>query len=168
MSIKDLIIRKNRNETPARRFEDNSLFSFQRDMNNLFDNFFRGFELAPFEGLKGPAVASFNPNINVSETEKEVHISAELPGMDEKDISVEVDKDTLTIKGEKKEEHEEKGKNWHRVEQSYGSFHRTILLPAKVDINKAKAKFKKGILSVTIQKTEDEQKKKKAVEITTE
>jgi HSP20 family protein len=102
------------------------------------------------------------------ENGKEVQISAELPGMDEKDVSIEVDEDTLTIKGDKKEQREEKEKNWHRIEQSYGSFHRAIPLPARIDKTKAKAKFKKGILNVRLPKIEGKEHNRKTIEITSE
>ena len=168
MTIKDLVARKHKGDMPARQLGKESLFSFQRDMNRLFDNFFRGFELAPFGEHEGTFMPAFAPKVNVSEKDKEVHVSAELPGMDEKDVSVEVDEDTLTIKGEKKEKHEEKEKNWHRIEQSYGSFYRVIPLPSKVDTTKAKAQFKKGVLDVTLPKVEDAKHNRKAIEIKSE
>jgi len=92
----------------------------------------------------------------------------ELPGMDEKDITVEMDDAALTIRGEKKAEQEEKGKNWYRREQSYGSFHRIVPLPANVDGEKAKAKFKQGVLTITAPKREEEQAKRKAITIETD
>ena len=76
-------------------------------MNDLFENFFEGFDLEPFEAY-GKAIAGFAPKLEVTESEKEFTISAELPGLDEKDIEVTLEGDVLTVKGEKKEEHEEK------------------------------------------------------------
>lgn len=163
MSIKDIVTRKSNEERPARTAD--SLFSLHSDMNRLFDDFFRGFELVPFEGGRMTAVAGFNPRVNISETEKEISISAELPGMDDKDVTVELEDEALTLRGEKKEEHEEKGRNWHRVESSYGSFHRVIALPSNVDSANARASFKKGVLSVTLPKRPEEQSKKKKLEI---
>ena len=166
MSIKDLITRKRQSENlPERRFEGNSLLSFQNDVNRLFDDFFRGTDLTPFDAFDGTALGRFNPRINVSETDTEMTVSAELPGMDEKDVTVEMDDNTLTIRGEKKEEREEQGKNWHRMEQSYGSFHRVIDLPAGVDSGKTKAKFAKGILTVAVPKLESSQRKRKTIQI---
>ena len=85
--------------------------------------------------------------------------------MDEKDVKTELENATLTIRGEKKEEHEEKERHWHRVEHSYGSFYRVIPLPAKVDGGKAKAKFQKGVLTVTVPKIEDEADRRRVIEI---
>lgn len=134
---------------PIKR-EERDIFSLFRDeMNRLFDNFFRGFEIEPFEAGFG----TFRPNVNVVEDEKEIKVSAELPGVDEKDIEVSLSKDSLTIKGEKKEEKEDKGKNYYRMERSYGSFCRTIPLPVEIDADKVKAQFKKGVLTVTLPKT---------------
>ena len=118
--------------------------------------------------LEGSTLPAFTPKINVAETENEIKVSAELPGMDEKDVTVEVDENTLVIKGEKKDEHEEKGKNWHRIEQSYEAFNRVIHIPANIDGNKVKATFKKGMLNVSIPKVEDKEKAKKKIEIAAE
>ena len=118
-------------------------------MDSLFDNFYRGFDIGPFESRLG----AFSPKVDVTENDKEIKISAELPGMDEKDIEVSLHNDMLTIKGEKKEEKEDKGKDYYRMERSYGSFLRTIPLPAEVETDKVEAKFKKGVLSITLPKT---------------
>ena len=169
MSIKDLVPRfgRGREHMPMRRGEHDPFRDFQREMNRLFDDFFSDFPLAT-RGREGtPAPAAFSPRVDVSETDKEVSVSAELPGMDEKDITVEMDDAAITIRGEKKDEKEEKGKNWYRREQSYGSFHRSIPLPTGVDGAKAKAKFKKGLLTITVPKREGEQPKRKAIAIET-
>jgi HSP20 family protein len=89
----------------------------------------------------------------VSETDKEIKVSAELPGMDDKDIDVSLTRDALTIKGEKKEEKEDKGKDYYKMERSYGSFTRSIPLPVEVDTDKVQATFKKGVLEITLPKT---------------
>jgi HSP20 family protein len=89
----------------------------------------------------------------VSETDKEIKVSAELPGMDEKDIDVSLTRDSLTIKGEKKQETEDKGEDYYRMERSYGSFTRSIPLPIEVDTDKVQATFKKGVLEITLPKT---------------
>lgn len=166
MGIKDLVTRTGKDRKEVKRNED-SVFSLQRDMNKLFDDFLDDFRLAPFRVEKG-APAAFIPSINVSETEKEIAVSAELPGMDEKDVTVELDDDVLTLKGEKKMETDEKGKGWHRIEHRYGSFQRSIQLPAGVDASKVKSTYKKGILNVTLPKLPEEQGKKKTISITNE
>lgn len=147
------------------KWEEFEPFTFFRDeMNRLFDNFFKGFDIEPF-GRKFPA---FTPNIDVSETEKEVVISAELPGIEEKDIDVSLSKDAITIKGEKKEEKEEKGKSYYRMERSYGSFSRTIPLPAEIDADKTTAEFKKGVLTIKMPKTPEAIKETKKIPIKAE
>jgi HSP20 family protein len=139
-------------------------------MNRLFEDFFSEFPLAPRGGVGGRELATvgFSPRVDVSETDKEVSVSAELPGMDEKDITVEMNDAAVTIRGEKKEEKEEKGKNWHTKEQSYGFFHRVVPLPASVEGAKAKAKFAKGVLTVTVPKRAEEQARRKAIKIETD
>lgn len=148
MAIKDMVP-FGRKSVAARREQENPFALLRREMDSLFDNFFKGFELEPFESRTG----AFSPKVDVTENEKEIRISAELPGMDEKDIDVSLQKDMLTIKGEKKEEKEDKGKDYYRMERSYGSFSRSILLPVEVETDKVEARFKKGVLSITLPKT---------------
>lgn len=167
MSIKDLVPKfgRGRESMPVRRGEYDPFRDFQREMNRLFDDFLTDFPMTSHWGERDLPSAAFSPRVDVSETDKEVKVSAELPGMDEKDITVEMDDATLTVRGEKQEEKEDKGKNWYSREQSYGSFHRVIPLPTSVDGTKAKAKFKKGVLTVTVPKREEEQAKRKAITI---
>ena len=168
MSMKDLVPRIGRKHLPARQEDADPFRDFQRQMNRLFDDFFGDYPLAE-RGLEPEwAPAAFSPRVDVSETDTEVKVSAELPGMDEKDISVELQDDVLTLRGEKKTEQEEKGKNWSRREQSWGSFHRAIELPAGVDAGKATAKFKKGVLTFTAPKRPEEQVRRKTVPIQAE
>lgn len=136
----------------ARREWEHPFAAFQREMNRLFENFFGGSDLPSWSPLER-RVSTFTPRIDVSETDKEIRISAELPGMDEKDIDVSLTRDSLTIRGEKKEEKEEKGKDFFRMERSYGSFTRSVPLPVEVDTDKAAATFKKGVLTVTLPKS---------------
>ena len=136
-------------QAPVKREEYNPLSLLRHEMNSLFDNFFSGYEIGPFAGR----FEAFSPNVDVKESDKELRVSAELPGMEEKDIEVSLNRDSLTIKGEKKEEKEDTGKDYYRMERAYGSFSRTIPLPTEVDQDKVKAEFKKGVLTVTIPKT---------------
>jgi HSP20 family protein len=168
MSIRDLVpkIGRSRGDLPVRRREEDGLLTFQREMNRLFDDFFRGFGLASWDRDEaGGLSAAFSPRVDVSETDKEIKVSAELPGMDEKDVAVELDDAAVTIRGEKKAEHEEKNKNWARREVSFGAFHRVIPLPAAVDGAQAKAKFKKGILTIVLPKREEARARRKAITI---
>ena len=177
MAIRDLLPSRRKERYPARRMDDNSLVSFQREINNLFDEFFRSFGapltrswwpggLFPERGERD--IGRFTPQVDVSETDKEVKIVAELPGLDEKDVQVELESNLLVIKGEKREEHEEKDGEWHRVECSYGSFHRVVPLPADIDPEHAKAKFKKGRLTIAVPKKGDSRKNRKAIAISSE
>jgi HSP20 family protein len=148
---------------PARREEEAHFLSLHREMNRLFDDFFRGFDLA-FPGTFGrDPLEAVSPRVDVSETETDVHVSAELPGIEEKDIEVTLAQGVLTIRGEKKIEREEKDKNYHRVERSFGTFQRSVPLPAEVDQDKAEAVFKKGVLHITLPKAPGPNRKKISV-----
>jgi HSP20 family protein len=153
VSITDLIPwRREERKVPVKREEERSLPSFQQEMNRLFDEFSRGWGLAPFREF-AEQWDVFSPRVDVVEGDKEVTVSAELPGMDEKEIDVSLSRGVLTISGEKREEKEDKGKNYYRMERSYGSFQRSIPLPGEVDEEKAKATFNKGVLTITLPKT---------------
>ncbi len=99
-------------------------------------------------GLGGPAV-------DIEDRENEVVVTAELPGLDSKDFSVEVEADRLILRGEKKAETEKHEKTYYYRESSYGSFHRVVPLPAEVNRDNAKAQYKNGVLTVTLPKTEE-------------
>ena len=111
----------------------------------------------------GGDVGEWAPVANITETDKEYLIKAELPEVKKEDVKVSVDNGILRIEGERKQEKEEKGKKFHRIERSYGSFLRTFTLPDNVDATKVRADFKDGLLNVRLPKTE--QAKPKAIEI---
>ncbi len=136
--------------------------AFHRDIDRMFEEFGRSWRL-PTPADRG---ALLSPAINVSETDDAIEVSAELPGIDEKDVEVELADNVLTIKGEKKSETEEKKKNYHLIERSYGSFQRTVPLPYEVDPDKITAKFAKGVLSVTMPKPPQAKEKVKKVKVT--
>ncbi|KQC06032.1 MAG: molecular chaperone [Smithella sp. SDB] len=144
---------------------DHPFYSLQREMNNLFDNFFRGFTVAPRGFAAG--MADFTPSVDVKENDKEYIIKAELPGVEEKDIDVTVTNDSVIIKGEKKEEKKDKDKNYYYMERSYGSFCRVIPLDAEIESGKAQANFKNGILNVKISKNQKAKEKGTKVPIKT-
>lgn len=168
MPIRDLIpsIWKS-GDSSSKRDEDHPVYSLQKEMNTLFDDFFKGFDLMPFE-REPQRFGTFSPSVDVKDSGKDVTIKAELPGMDEKDIEVSLTDGAVTIRGEKKEEKEDKGKNYYRMERSYGSFSRTIPLPAGIDSQKADAIFKKGVLTITVPKTEEAKAKVKNIKVKTE
>jgi HSP20 family protein len=132
----------------------------RREMDHLWDDYFGS-------GRRGlqPLQAEFSPAVDVTETAEAVVVKAEVPGMDAQDINISVTGDVLTIKGEKKSEREEKEKNYHVVERSYGSFSRSMTLPAAVNLEEIEAKYDKGVLTVTCPKKEEV--KPKAIEIKT-
>jgi HSP20 family protein len=145
--------------------------ALRREVDRLFEDFGRDdFWRRPFRSLAGlernlakKFIAS--PAVDVSESSKAYEITAELPGLDEKNIEVSLANGGLTIKGEKKEEKEEKQKDYHLSERSYGSFERYFTLPESVDSDKIEASFKNGILKVTLPKTAEAQKPAKKIEV---
>lgn len=160
MQIKDLIPWANKAHEPeGKSDEHNPIAALQRDMNNVFENFWNraGQIDLPWGGKDAKS--------DVVETEDHVEASIELPGMDMKDIDVTVSDDMLTIKGEKKVERQEDKKGYYLSERSYGSIYRTIPLPPGVDSEKAKASFKNGVLTVTLPKTPEAQAKVKHIEV---
>jgi HSP20 family protein len=107
----------------------------------------------------------FVPKVDVKEEDKEIVVSAELPGLDQKDIDVTVTEDSVRIAGEKKHEEEEEEKGYYRHETSYGSFERVIDLPTEVDEDKAEAEFNKGVLTIKLPKSEEAQAKHRKIKI---
>jgi len=137
----------------------NPFMSLQREIDRLFEDFTRGFPAMTAFGGNGGA-AALMPSMDVTETDKEIEITAELPGLEEKDVQVNVADNLLTIRGEKKVEKEQKDKNYRLVERSYGSFERTIELPEGVNADAIKANISKGVLKVSIPKPAPAQAKK--------
>lgn len=115
------------------------------------------------EGHDMVKTADWTPSVDISETDKEFVIKAEIPGVKKDDVKVTVESGMLSIKGERKMEKEEKGKTFHRVECSYGSFVRSFRVPDGVDESKVKAEFKDGVINVTLPKSQ--KAKSKALEI---
>ena len=156
MAIRDLIPWK-RERTPARRrvgavdVQQDPFIAFRNEMDRVFEDFMGPRErwLAPW----GREWGGFDPKVDVIETEDEVKVEAELPGLEAKDVHVTVSHNVLSIKGEKRQEHEEKGENWFRTERSYGSFERAISLPQGTDAEQVEATFDKGVLTITFAKT---------------
>lgn len=145
--------------------EGDPLFPLQKEMNRLFDAFTRGFfDGGPLSEERG-WMRDFSPTIDVKDTEKSIVLTAELPGMDEKDVEVSLTKESLVIKGEKKSDKEEKGKGYFRQERRFGSFQRVMPLPPTVDTGKAEAAFKKGVLTITLPKKPEAQVEVKKLNI---
>lgn len=129
------------------------MVQLHHEMNQFFENAFRGWGFTPLSSdLSTPLTASgqLRPQVDIGATDKEYFITVEVPGVEEKDVRVEIAGDTLTIRGEKKQEEEEKSKNYYRIERSYGSFRRELSLPADANREDIKANFKDGVLTVKI------------------
>jgi HSP20 family protein len=122
----------------------------------LFDDVFRGtgFPLANREGQDGTVMM---PKIDISETDTELKIRAELPGVSEQDVEVILNDDILTIRAERELEREEDKEDYHLVEMSYGTFQRSLQLPYRVDPNQVQARFESGILNITVPKAKAQQ-----------
>jgi HSP20 family protein len=140
--------RRRRGMIPTER---NLFSSLHEEIDRLLEDVFEGRRLPVLSGM--PTVAEVVPDVDVAETEKEIHITAELPGVDEKDVEVTLADGLLTIRGEKRTEKEEKDKQFQRTERTYGAFSRTLSLPADVDEDKVSATFRNGVLKVTAAKT---------------
>lgn len=139
-----------------------SLPELRREMDRLFDEFFTGFGLPSLGRNEGRMPT---PRIDVSESDQDIQIAAELPGLDEKDVEVTITDDTLTIRGEKKEESEREEHDYHMTERSYGTFSRTLRLPFAVDAGQAKAAFKDGVLRITLPKPKEIQQRTHKIEV---
>jgi len=137
------------------------LTSMRDEMNRLFDSFFSGLP----ERRKGLLEGEWAPSIDVAETDEEIVVTAELPGVKQEEVDISIADSVLTLKGEKKEEKEVKEKNYHRIERSYGSFQRSISLPTGVEASKAKATYKDGILRVTVPKVEEAKPKQIKIDV---
>ena len=151
--MKSLIPVTNEHRLFGRQFSP--LTALQQEIDRLFDGFGRGFSATSASPLL--------PSKDVSETEKEIEITAELPGLEEKDVQLNVADNLLTIRGEKKSHREEKEKDYRLVERSYGSFQRTIELPNGVNPDSIQATISKGVLKVVVPKPAPAQTKKIAV-----
>lgn len=163
MAIGDLIPWTRGRDVSVRRGEDHPFLTLHREMNRLFDDVFRGFDLTPF----GPDRFSDRPgggwpSVEVSQTDKEIKVTAELPGLDEKDVKVELVNGVLAIAGEKKTETEDKDRLFS--ERYYGRFERRIPVE-DVDEEKISAGFENGVLTVTLPKVAQAQSKVKRIAI---
>jgi HSP20 family protein len=137
----------------VRRDPFRELATLQERVNQLFNQ-----PLGPFAGLgndQSLTASSFIPAVDIYEDEHSINLTAELPGVDEKDLDIRVKNGVLTISGERKMEHEEKQENFHRIERAYGRFTRSFTLPPTVDTDNVKANFDSGILKITLAKREE-------------
>jgi HSP20 family protein len=163
MDIRDLIPwGRGRDVTVRRGRETDPFLMLHREMNRLFDEFSRGFGLAPFGQERLFGASGGWPNIEVAETDKEMTVTAELPGLDEKDIDVQLANGVLSIKGEKKTETDDKDRLVS--ERYYGRFERRIPVD-EIEEDKVSASFKNGVLTVTLPKSAKAQENVKRITI---
>jgi HSP20 family protein len=130
------------------------LVSLREKMNRLFE------DAVTARGEERDMIAStWAPSVDIYETENAIIMNAEVPGIDEKDIEIKIEDNTLTIKGERKFEKETKEENYHRIERSYGSFYRSFTIPRHVDQDKINAEHDNGVLRITMPKTPESKPK---------
>jgi HSP20 family protein len=157
MAMRDLIPwgrQENRAPTLFGSDERSPFLSLRRDIDRLFDDFFQ----APMLGL-GRGAAMQWPSVEVSQTDDEIRITAEVPGMNEKDVELLLEDGVLTLRGEKKSESEDRESGYS--ERFYGRFERRIALPAGVEEEKAKAEFRDGVLSVALPRNREAERGKR-------
>ena len=140
---------------PFRDFE-----KMRKEMDRLWDSFFEGGLRRRTEGA-----VEWLPSLDIAETKNELVVKCEIPGMDPKDIDISLSDGMLTIKGEKKQEREEKEADYHLVERSYGAFTRSVQLPKEVRSDKISAFYKNGVLKITLPKSEEVQKKEIKIKV---
>jgi len=167
------LVVQNEEKKPSATTEFRPFVNLRREIDRLFDDFEWGpwrlplprslFDIDPFR--RGETSWGKIPAVDFVDTEKAYEVTAELPGMDEKNVEVKFANGVLTIKGEKKEEKEEKQKDYHLSERRYGSFQRSFTVPDGVDTDRIEATFKDGVLTVSLPKTAESQKKEKQIAI---
>jgi HSP20 family protein len=140
---------------PWRQRSADLLDTFRQDMRDVFERFFG----EPVIAEKGEML-TWAPRVDIAETDKEIQVKADLPGVDAKDVEISVSDGSLVLRGEKKEEREEKKKDYHRVERFEGRFYREIPLPSGTDPDKISATSSKGVVTVSIPKAAQAQAKK--------
>lgn len=158
--------------TPSRALEWRPFEGLRNQVDRLFRDFESGFLQSPLyrdvdNFWRRELAFPVTPAVDIIEKDNAFEITAELPGLDAKNVEVSLSDDVLTIKGEKSEEKEEKAKDRYVSERRYGSFRRSVQLPASVDAGKIEANYKSGVLSVTLPKSAEAQKKQTVIPITT-
>jgi HSP20 family protein len=145
-----------KNLSPWRGFSVTPFEGFRQEMEQMMHRFFG----EPYRGNGGATLETWAPRVDVEETDKEMLVKADLPGVDPKNVEISVTNDVLALRGERKEQHEEKKKNYHRIERFQGEFYREIPLPAEAETDKVAATSVKGVVTITIPKKAGAQSKK--------
>jgi HSP20 family protein len=146
------------------------LFDLRNEIDTLFDRFFSGSAFGPFVGFAEPQLlhqrfGGLMPKVDVSETERDIQIVAELPGLKQEDVELNLENDLLTLRGEAGSVRDEKDKQYHLTERSYGRFERSFRLPETVDRDKISASYENGLLTVTLPKSERARQHAKRIKI---
>jgi HSP20 family protein len=166
MDFKALVPWRNdsKSQPPATRDDFLDPFvAFRREVDRMFDGFFDGFGRSGRSSLTG--WSGHTPQIDLAESDKDITITAELPGLDEKDFEVTVAGDVLTLTGEKKSEHEQRNGDSYYAERRYGSFSRSVRLPFEVKDESVEAQYDKGVLTVRVPKPADLQRPIRRIEV---
>lgn len=162
MNISDLVPWKDQRSL-RRSDSPTAMRPLRQEIDRLFEDFFRGWESQLFSDED---MSAFNPALNLAETDSAFEATMELPGLAQEDIEVTLTRDGLAITGEKKDEEEERNKNYVRRERSYGYFQRVIPIPADtIDSEKIEAEFDKGVLKITMPKLESAKSPSRRIEI---
>ena len=135
----------------------------QTEINRLFDDLWRGFDMPGFQ--TGREMAAFTPQVDVSESERAWHLELELPGLVDRDVEVDVQENVLTVRGEKTATSDRKERNLHVSERTFGRFQRSMRLPPGADLEGIEARFENGVLHVTVPKTEQAQQRTRRIEV---
>jgi HSP20 family protein len=168
VDLKALVPWRDKSQTPAPRGDDlhDPFLSFRRDVDRMFDDFFGGYGCravgSPFGSWVTPT-----PSLDLTENEKEFVVTAEIPGLDDKDFEVNVSGDVLTLKGDKKAEHEHRNGDAYYMERRFGSFSRSVRLPFEVQDEKVDARYEKGVLTIRVPKPADMQRQVRRIEVRT-
>jgi HSP20 family protein len=160
MALKDLIPWKRRQNDQTESGMDYPLHRFHWNINRILDDI-----MGSWSNDSLPGDGFISPRIDLSETKKNLTITADMPGMDEDNIDVSLENNFLVIRGQKKTEKEDQGQHYYHMERSYGSFYRTISLPCEVDESKVKADYKKGVLTIHLPKPKDERRQSRKIEV---
>ncbi|MGD8570353.1 MAG: Hsp20/alpha crystallin family protein [Gammaproteobacteria bacterium] len=152
---------------PGAQPQSAPLTRLHTEIDRMFDDFFRGTGMPDIFQSRWPTETNtfLKPKLDISEDDEQYKIAVEVPGISEKDIKVDIEGDMLSIRGEKKQEYKTEKDKYHCIERSYGSFMRTLNLPANADTDSIKAKFKNGVLTININKKAGEAVSGKTISI---
>jgi HSP20 family protein len=167
VDVKALVPWRDKSQPPAPREDyDDPFLSFRREVDRMFDDFFAGFGRravgAPFGSWRTPM-----PSMDLTQNDKEIVVTADMPGLDDKDFEVMVSGDLLTLKGEKRAEHDHRNGDAYHMERRFGSFSRSVRLPFEVKDEKVDARYEKGVLTIRVPKPADMQRQARRIEVRT-